>query len=183
MHVITLPGGKPGCYHCGREFDRHPRDVESEEMHAKLCAIEDDDKAARVFHYHQSIREQNERMKCVWVRRSGWLVPGVGLVCMEGIKLQLEPGAEPERMREQIQRCVLPCIMKDLTEALDGTQERREAELRLKDTEEARVPHDPLWCPDTPVEELYPFGYVRHPDGSVEALPAPATNDPTFAGI
>ena len=31
--------------------------------------------------------------------------------------------------------------------------------------------YDPLWCPDTPTaQELYPNGYVRKEDGSVEPI-------------
>ena len=167
MRVITTSDGKARCYHCGRPFERHPEVVRREELHAKLCAIENDDLAARVFHYHRTLQAEFDSMEKVYVESSGYSIPDMGIVRFEGATIHLEPGASRERMMEEIERHVLPSIKEDILRALDPCPKLPETPI---DPSKIRR-YDPTWCPSTPsVAELYPSGYVRHEDGSVDAL-------------
>ena len=154
------------CYHCARPFERHPDVVRREELHAKLCAIEDDGHAARAFHYHQTLQAKFDQMETVWVEFSGFSIPDVGNVRFEGAKILLEPGVSRERMMEEIEKWVLPSIRKDILDSL----ERRSTTLPGIPIDPSTIRrYDPTWCPSTPsAAELYPSGYVRHEDGSVE---------------
>ena len=106
---------------------------------AQLCALQDDDHAA--FH----------RLKA---RQAVADIHHVGSVW-----LRLDPGVTPERMLAELDTWLLP-------------QRKREAFKDGLASGEIPTPpaYDPPWCPATPtVQELYPFGYVRHADGSVDA--------------
>ena len=155
------------CYHCGRPFERHPDVVRREELHAKLCAIEDDEHAARAFHYHRTLQAKVDQMETVWVELGGFNIPNVGDVRFEGAKILLEPGVSRERMMEKIEKWVLPSIRMYILGAL----ERHSATLPETPIDPSTIGrYDPTWCPATPsTAELYPSGYVRREDGSVEA--------------
>jgi hypothetical protein len=106
-------------------------------------------------------------MEKVWVESSGYSIPDMGIVRFEGATIHLEPGASRERMMEEIERHVLPFIKKDMLGALESRPMLPETPI---DPSTIRR-FDPTWCPSTPsVVELYPSGYVRHEDGSVDAL-------------
>jgi hypothetical protein len=171
MRVITNQEGKPMCYHCGRAFERHPEAVRREELHAKLCAIEDDELAARAFHYHRKLQADFDQMETVWVELSGFSIPDVGILRFEGARLQLEPGASHAKLAETIENCVLPFIKENILSALAerNDDDKTEAELRIASASVKRF--DPTWFPpSTPTAaELYPSGYVRREDGSVES--------------
>ena len=174
MHLVTDAHGRPACYHCGRHFDRDPRTARSEAKHAKLCAIPDDDHAARAFHFEREMRAKEEKMTTVWIQRQGMYLDGVGSITSEGIQIRIEPDVSHERlMAEFIDVHLWPTIRQSILDTLDGTAQRQEEEGRLKILarrgDAAREDHD-LWCPSEPsVQELYPNGYVRHADGTVEA--------------
>ena len=160
MRVITNSEGKPMCYHCARPFERHPDAVRREELHAKLCAIEDDELAARAFHHHRTLQAKFDQMETVWVELSSFSIPDVGSVRFEGAKIRLEPGVSRERMMEEMEKWVLPSTRKDILDALEQTTP--------PETPSTIGRYDPTWCPATPsAAELYPSGYVRREDGSV----------------
>ena len=85
MRLITSPDGRPMCYHCARPFDKHPWQQRREELHAKLCAIEDDDYAARAFHYHREIQAHTDKMTELFVQSQGVHIPEIGSIHIEGI--------------------------------------------------------------------------------------------------
>ena len=162
MRVITNTDGKPMCYHCARPFDKHPLQQRREELHAKLCAIRDDDHAARAFHHHRKMQAYADRMTELFVHSQGIHIPEIGSIHIEGIRLNLEPGVPADRVMPEIDK-MWPIIRQSIADTLDGTTGKAEKNLIVH-------PYDPIWCPSKPTaEELYPFGYVRHADGSVEA--------------
>ena len=168
MRVITTAEGKHMCYHCEHTFERHPEVVRREELHAKLCAIEDDERAARAFHFHRTLQAKSDQMETVWVEKSGFSIPNVGDVRFEGVRIFLEPGASRESLMEAIDKWVLPSLKKDIL----NTLERRSTTLFETPIDPSTIKkYDPTWCPSTPsAAELYPSGYVRREDGSVDAL-------------
>ncbi len=152
------------CYHCARPFERHPDVVRREELYAKLCAIEDDEHAARAFHFHRTLQAKSDQMEKVWVEFSGFGIPEVGDVKFEGATFRLEPGASREKIVEAIDKWVIPSIKEDMLIALKSTL----PETPIDPSTIRR--YDPTWCPSTPsAAELYPSGYVRREDGTVEA--------------
>ena len=168
MRILTLDDGKPACYHCARPYDQHPWQQRREELHAKLCAVEDNDRAARAFHYHRGVQAHVDQMQELWVNSHGLSIPDVGSMHVEGIRFNLEPGISRERMISEVDQHIIPTIRQNIIERLDGTYD-----INVKQwmTQLPAKTHDPTWCPDTPtVQELYPYGYVRHTDGNVEAL-------------
>jgi hypothetical protein len=183
MRIIISPndGKTPMCYHCARPYERHPDLVRREEQHARLCAIEDDERAARAFHYYRTLEAKHDEMETVWVNPSGFYIPDVGSVRFEGVTLRLEPGASNERVTEALERWVLPCVKKEMLDALErrsatATTTTSAAQLppyeKIFDPRSSTVTrHDPTWCPAEPsAAELYPSGYVRRADGAVEAV-------------
>ena len=164
MHIVPTKEGKLACYHCGHEFDEHPDETSRQRLHRQLCAIEDDDDAARAFHFHKAQQAIADQTTEVWIDRTGFYVPDTGSVRFEGIKINLEPGATTDDAMRAIEAWVLPSIKQSIVEALNGTQEHQDT---------AHIPmhkYDPSWYPcSPPMEDLYPNGYVRHPDGAVEA--------------
>ena len=168
MHIYTTSDGKAACSHCARPFEEHPREKRRQELHAKLCAIEDDDHAARAFHYHRCLQARVDQMKEIWVSPHGLSIPDVGTMHAEGIKFTLEPGVLPERMIDEVDKNIIPAIRQNIIELLNGTYD---AMVKESMAGPPPKPYDPTWCPDTPtVKELYPYGYARHADGNVEPL-------------
>ena len=166
MHIITNPDGIPACYHCARPFDEHPWKRRRQELHAKLCAIEDNDGAARAFHFHRGMQAHADKMQELWVNSHGLHIADVGSIHSEGIRFTLEPSVPPERMIAEVDQHLLPAIREHIIEVLNGTYDTK---VQQWATQMPAKPHDPTWCPDTPtVQELYPHGYVRHADGNVE---------------
>ena len=175
MRVLVKSDGTPMCYSCGRPFDVHPATKRRQELHAALCAIKDDDHAARAFHYHMKMQEEADQQTEMWVERQGFHAPGVGSFGVDGVSIRLVPGVTVERAMEEIDRSVLPWVRAEILKTLDGTAQK-EAENFKAETEELvrsgkQYVYDPLWCPETPTaQELYPNGYVRLADGSVEPI-------------
>jgi hypothetical protein len=167
MRVITTSDGKPMCHHCVRPFERHPDVVRREELHAKLCAIEDDEHAARAFHFYRTLQAQFDQMETVWVEFGGFDIPEVGDVRFEGATFRLEPGASREKIVEAIDKWLIPSIKESMLIALKCLSPTLpESPIDLGTI----VRFDPTWCPSTPsAAELYPSGYVRREDGTVEA--------------
>jgi hypothetical protein len=164
MRVIITSDGKPMCYHCARPFERHPDVVSREELQTKLCAIEDDEHAARAFHFHRTLQAKSDEMETVWVEFSGFGIPDVGDVRFEGATFRLKPGASRERIVEAIEKWVIPSIKEEMLIALKCRS------TTLPETPITIRRFDPTWCPSTPsAAELYPSGYVRREDGTVEA--------------
>ena len=175
MRVLTAPDGIPKCYYCGRVFDVHPKVKARQELHAKLCAIEDDDHAARAFHYRKQQDAEADAQTEHWVARQGFHAYAVGSFLIDGICIRLEPGVSPERAMEEFDKSVLPFVREQILKTLDGTahKEGEGHNLKIMEAKQAGTLHvyDPTWCPATPtVQELYPNGFVRNPDGSVESL-------------
>ncbi len=169
MRIVATPNGTAMCYHCARPYERHPDLVRREEQHARLCAIEDDERAARAFHFHRALQAKYDKMETVWVNPSGFYIPDMGSVRFEGVTLRLEPGASRERVAEALEKWVLPSLKKDTLDAFEQRAAAAAAEPIPIDPSTVRR-HDPTWCPDEPsAAELYPFGYVRGADGAVEA--------------
>ena len=170
MRVIITSDGKPMCHHCARPFERHPDVVRREERHAKLCAIEDDEHAARAFHYYQTLQAQVDKMETVWVEFGGFSIPDVGDVKFEGATFRLEPGASREKILEAIDK-VIPSIKESMLIALKFLP----STLPEVPTDPSTIRRfDPTWCPSTPsAAELYPSGYVRREDGTVESILVP----------
>lgn len=175
MRVLTAPDGVPRCYYCARPFDVHPTLKRRQERHAQLCAIEDDDHAARAFHYYKQRDAEADEREELWVDRQGFHAYEVGSFTIDGICIRPEPGVSPERVMEEFDKTVLPCLRAEILKTLDGTAQKEAEELRLQHEAEKQSgtlrAYDPTWCPATPTaQELYPNGYVRHADGSVESL-------------
>lgn len=175
MRVITAPDEIPKCYYCARPFDVHPKVKERQELHAKLCAIQDDDHAARAFYYRKQQNAEADAQTELWVARQGFHAYKVGSFMIDGICIKLEPGVSPELAMEEFDKSVLPFVREQILKTLDGTakKEEEESNLRIIEAKKAGTIHvyDPTWCPVTPtVQELYPNGYVRNSDGSVESL-------------
>ena len=175
MRVLVKPDGTPTCYSCGRPFDIHPTTKRRQELHAALCAIKDDDHAARAFHFHKKIQEEADQQTELWVERQGIHAPGVGSFCMDGVSIGLVPGVSVERAMEEIDRHILPWLRAGILKTLDGTAQKEAENYKVEIEELVRSGkqrvYDPTWCPDTPTaQELYPNGYVRLADGSVEPI-------------
>jgi hypothetical protein len=159
MHIIASPQGPPMCHHCARPFELDPREEGRERKLAQLRAIEDDDHAARAFHFHRECDAHIRAMSEVWVDSFGMHVPDFGVVRVEGIKFSIEPGMA-DAMLAEIDKTLLPAIRQSIIDALDS---------RLPPAPIVG-PYNPTWCPDQPsVQALYPFGYVRLADGTVVA--------------
>jgi len=175
MRVITVPDGIPKCYYCAHPFDIHPKVKEQQELYAKLCAIPDDDHAARAFHYHKKQDAEANAQTEFWVARQGFHANEVGNFMIDGICIRLDPGVSPERAMEEFDKSVLPFVREQILKTLDGTTQKEEEKhnLMIMEAKQAGTLHvyDPTWCPATPTaQELYPNGYVRNPDGTVESL-------------
>ena len=167
MHIVTTKEGLLVCNHCGHVFDKHPDEVRREQLHAQLCAIKDDDHAARAFHYYKTLHASIDQMTTIRMGLVGYSIPDVGSVRVEGIKFTLEPGVAVESMIPELDK-LIPDIKRNMIETLDGTKAREEREISSSQADVHK--YDPVWCPNTPsAEELYPFGYIRHADGTVEA--------------
>ena len=180
MHLLTTTteeGPRFLCFNCGHAFEKHPEQVRREQLHAQLCALQDDDHAARAFHHRKAMQAIADQSTHVWMDTVGYGIPEVGFVQVMGVTFRLDPGVTLERMLSELDTWLLPQLKRDLTAALDGTaaHERKVFKDGLASGEIPTPPaHDSLWCPATPtVQELYPFGYVRHADGSVEAKAPP----------
>ena len=170
---------------CGRELEKDPKEERREQLFAKLCAIKDDDTAARAFHYHRSMQECFDKHTTLWMPRLGLHLPDGMHVAIDGIQFSLEPGVKPEAiLLDQNLDIIMGCIKDLIVKSVDGTgseAKKKNAEeeemLRLLDDEAGKMKpqkhhvYDPTWFPsDGPtVQELYPFGYFRHADGTVEA--------------
>ena len=167
MHVLTLANGEHVCAHCVRPFERHPSEERREALHKRLCAIEDDDEAARAFHYHRRIQAEVDALKTLWVPGSSFSLGDGCMVRFEGVSLHLPPDASPDCIRDELERWVLPSLRKYVLDAL----ERKDAAMPAAPRIEEPRSYDPIvTVPASPsAAELYPSGYVRHADGSVEA--------------
>ena len=175
MRVLVDSDGIPMCYGCARPFDVHPTTKRRRELHAALCAIESDDHAARAFYYHKKVQAEADQQTELWVERQGFHVPEVGHFVIDGVCIRLESGVSVERAMEEIDNVILPCLRTEILKTLDGTARKESEKLRqeIEQLTQTGVPHvyDPTWCPETPTtQELYPNGYVRKADGSVESL-------------
>lgn len=175
MRVLIKSDGTPMCYSCGRPFDSHPTLKRRQELHAALCAIKDDDHAARAFHYHMKMQEEADRQSELWVERQGFHAPEVGSFGVDGVSIRLVPGVSMERAMEEVDKTILPSLRAEILKTLDGTAQKEAENFKAECEELVRSGkqhvYDPLWCPDTPTaQELYPNGYVRKEDGSVEAI-------------
>ena len=163
------------CYSCGRPFDVHPTTKRRQELHAALCAIKDDDHAARAFHYHMKMQEEMDQQTELWVERQGFHAPGVGSFGVDAVSIRLVAGVSVERAMEVIDQHILPSLRAEILKTFDGTAQKDADNFKAEIEELVRsgkqYVYDPLWCPETPTaQELYPNGYVRKEDGSVEAL-------------
>jgi hypothetical protein len=175
MRVLVKSDGTPMCYDCGRPFDVHPTTKRRQELHAALCAIKDDDHAARAFHYHLKLQEEMGQQQEMWVERHGYDHSEVGNFGVDGVSIRLVPGVSVERAMEVIDQHILPSLRAEILKTLDGTAQKEAENFKAEIEELVRSGkqhvYDPIWCPDTPAaQELYPNGYVRKEDGSVEAL-------------
>lgn len=173
MHVVINKDGKPTCYHCGREFDVHPSEKTRAERYAKLCAVKDDDLAARAFYHHKQGELLGKNMNEVWCERFGFHMFEKGSITVDGIKICSEPGVDMEQMMLEFDKHVIPGIRQQMLEALDGTQKRKQEEFVQKIKDGLITVHDSsvVWAPETPsAQEIYPNGYRREQDGSVVAL-------------
>jgi len=173
MRVLVGSSGVPMCYGCGRAFDIHPATKRRQELHAALRAIKDDDHAARAFHYHMKMQEEEDQQTELWVERQGFHVPEVGSFGVDGVSIRLVPGVSVERAMEKIDNNILPWVRAQILKTLDGTAQKEVEKFKAETEELVRSGkqhvYDPLWCPETPTaQELYPNGYVRKEDGSVE---------------
>ena len=177
MHLIPTREGKLMCFNCSHAFEKHPVQERREHLLAQLCTIEDDDHAARAFHRHKASQAHTDASTHVWMDTVGYHIHEVGSVRFMGVEFTLEPGVAPERMLPELDKWLLSNLKSCMIKKLDGTAERERNEFaEAVATGRAPTPpsYDPLLCPDTPaIQELYPFGYVRHANGTVEALPAP----------
>jgi hypothetical protein len=109
------------------------------------------------------------------VERQGIHAPGVGSFCMDGVSIGLVPGVSVERAMEEIDRHILPWLRAAILKTLDGTAQKEAENFKAEIEEQVRSGkqhvYDPTWCPETPTaQELYPNGYVRLADGSVEPI-------------
>ena len=174
MRTIMLEGGKCICYSCGKELEKPPREERREKLFAQLCAIKDNDTAARAFHYHRENEEHFDKQTTLWMPRMGLHIPDVAHVVVDGIQLSLEPGVKPDAMDDDHLDTIMAHIKHIIVKTLDGTQAKEADDFQelLHAGKIQPHPYDPAWCPEHPtVEELYPWGYVRHEDGTVEANP------------
>lgn len=175
MRVIANSDGVPVCYHCIRPFDVHPTLRRRQERYAALCAIKDDDHAARAFHYFKQNEAEADRRTELWVERHGFDWCELGSVTVDGIRINLLPEVSAERAMEVFDKEILPAIRESIRKTLDGTAQKEIEQMR-REVEEQKAAgtlraYDPTWCPATPsAQELYPNGYVRKADGSVESL-------------
>jgi hypothetical protein len=164
MRIIATADGQPACYHCKRAFDNHPTTAERERLFSKIRAIEDDDYAARAFHYYTTQHAYSDSMTEQWTPHTTFDIPGVGTMSVDCIRLKLEPGAGPELMIQELDKWLLNEMRTSIVQTLCPI---------FAQNEECPVPPPrryPVWCPDSPsVHELYPLGYIRHSDGTVEA--------------
>ena len=172
MRTIILQSGKCICYSCGREFEKDPKEERREQLFEKLCAIKDNDTAARAFHYHRNREEYYDKHTTLWMPRLKLQIPDGIHVTIDGIQLSLEPGVKPETiLLDQHLDTIMSCIKDMIVRSVDGTEAKEEAAVIVGKMKPQTHVYDPTWCPsDGPtVQELYPFGYVRHDDGTVEA--------------
>jgi hypothetical protein len=120
------------CYYCTRPFDVHPKVQQRQERHAALCAIQNDDHAARAFHHYQKRDTEAEACTEVWGERQGFHVHEVGSFMINGICICLEPGVSPEQAMEEFDKCVLPSLRAQLLKTLDGTAQKEAEESKQK---------------------------------------------------
>jgi len=175
MRVLVKSDGTPMCYSCGRPFDVHPTTKRRQELHAALCAIKDDDHAARAFHFHKKIQEEADQQTELWVERQGFGHPEVGNFGVDGVSIRLVPGVSVERAMEVIDQHILPSLRAEILKTLNGTAQKEAENFKAEIEEQVlsgkQYVYDPLWCPETPTaQELYPNGYVRKEDGSIEPI-------------
>ena len=167
MRVITTADGLPACFHCGRVFDRHPTEVEREKQLSLLRGIENDDYAARAFHHYREMQAWEDALTKIWVNHFGLHSPSIGFIRLEGIGFSIEPGVTTEQLMAEIENNFIPMIRDEIRKTLDGTRER---EIRAFSASEHKS-QPSVWCPERPaVDELYPNGYTRHADGTIEAI-------------
>ena len=183
MHLLTDERGALTCAHCGRVFDRHPDLERREEREAQIRAVADDDRAARLAHFHRAGLAESEAMARHWCEPWGLHGAAIGAVRFEGVSLSLCPGVDTATAMAFVDREVLPMLRRSLLETLDGTQAELAAASRaLLSSMRSTARDATLWCPsEPPTAELYPYGYTRAPDGTVVANPPPpsvAEEDP-----
>ena len=173
MHLLTDERGALTCAHCGRVFDRHPDLERREEREAQIRAVADDDRAARLAHFHRAGLAESEAMARHWCEPWGLHGAAIGAVRFEGVSLSLCPGVDTATAMAFVDREVLPMLRRSLLETLDGTQAELAAASRaLLSSLRSTARDATLWCPsEPPTAELYPYGYTRAPDGTVVANP------------
>ena len=182
-NLFQAPKGVFHCARCVRPFEEDPREVKERESLAKLRALEDDEQAARAFYYH---RENTSRMASLtrhFVTRIGLQMPKVGLATIDGIELNLEPDADPKAVVEFIEQHIIPFVRTSIIEEIGGVAKRKceaflaEEKRRLEANEPSQKthalgPYHP-YMGKQPIEKLYPYGYTRAGDGTVEPNPEP----------
>jgi hypothetical protein len=184
------------CSLCFRPFDEDPAITRLNQLNArleKLRGITDDEEAARAFYYHRYYRDLEDRTRRVFCGPHQLAVPGVAKWKISHIEVSVEPGAEESAVMENVDAHVLPSIRYMILSHLNGTAalefERAMEEIKRQNaTGDGLQPNAPLpddRCPaymlERPIGELYPHGYTRHADGSVDPNPPPEPNERTPA--
>jgi hypothetical protein len=168
MFIVKTPDGRPACFHCARPFLIHPYERYRQEKRAWMCTIEDDERAAREFHFEKTVQSHMDNLAKKWVGPFSVDLKDIGMVHAEGIRISLE--APPEAMLAKVD-VIVSEIRRSIVEALEWGVDQHE--VVVDETITPFREENRMYCPNPPpIKELYPNGFVRYPDGEVVALPA-----------
>ena len=182
MRVIEI-NGNCYCHFCRQPLQQDPRVEERARMQRyrerrleQLRAIEDDDEAARKFHIFKTLYDHEHALQEHWIDQSLLSDPKWGDITCMGFKIKVTPTVSVDAIMKSIDCHFLPMLRRQILQTVDDG-ESLAAELASDDACGDRneqiltlYPKPPM-----PISELYPHGYVRHADGTVEARDPPAT--------
>ena len=172
------------CNRCARAFEEDPKITMQKDTLEKLRALEDDEQAARAFYYHQANQEQVAKMRKFIVGRFGLNMPAVGTIKTNDIEFLIEPEADQAAFEGMLDQNFLPLLRKDIMDIFEGKDTH--AEFKAFAAEERRrqargeLSQVPVLGPYyeymgmKSIGELYPFGYTRLQDGTIEPNQEPA---------
>ena len=182
MRVMEI-NGNCYCHFCRQPLQLDPRVEERARMQRyqerrleQLRAIEDDDEAARKFHLYKRFYDHQNALQEHWIDQSSLSDPNWGDIECMGFQINVSPTVSVDAIMKSIDCQFLPMLRRQILRTVDGRGSLA-AELASDEAWGDRNEQILTLNPSAPrpISELYPHGYVRHTDGTVEARDPPAT--------
>ena len=177
-------GGVHHCYGCSRPFPEGDPLVNADaQLEADLRALPDADAAARGFYALEQRRAREAAQMKLWLPRMGFAMADGTHVTVDGVSIVVPKPLTVERipaiMAQTVDGNMLPSLRDNVLKMLfDQVAPPPAPPPTTTMALEFECPPNPRLAvllgahPATPTEVMYPHGYERLPDGSVEAAAA-----------